>query len=144
MSKQYQCPVDDCEFTAGSKGSVKAHVTRMVRDGHKGLSGPDFGDEIRPVDVAGGSTTDDDGADLDDTDARSRSSRSGGVVPADHRVPETATDGGTSNSRSDGADCCTDPDLAGSAGDYFRLESGEVVQLESGDRVCLNCDELHE
>jgi len=50
MTHQYQCP--KCQYTAGSKGSVKAHITRKTDETHKGLSGPEHGDEINQVDVS--------------------------------------------------------------------------------------------
>ena len=37
---------------AGSKGSVKAHITRKTDETHKGLSGPEHGDDINQVDVS--------------------------------------------------------------------------------------------
>jgi len=41
-------------------------------------------------------------------------------------------------------DCCSDPELAGSAGEAFLLESGEAVKLEQGEQICLNCDTIHD
>lgn len=128
VTDQYQCPF--CDFTAGSKGSVKAHITRKTDESHKGLSGPDFTDDINPVSISD--------APSDETSDETTESNQGGVVPSDHRVSD---DGGSSGS---GGQCCSSPDLRGSANDVFELDSGQYVRLESGDKICVNCDEIHE
>lgn len=126
VSSEYQCPIDSCESGFGSRGSVKAHITRMTDSAHKGESGPDYSDEI------GTGSVSDSGTDTDtDTDSGS------GVVP-----PEYIHD--TSDSEGDSGECCSSPVLQGSAGDVFELESGEYVRLEEGDEICVNCDTIHE
>lgn len=47
--------------------------------------------------------------------------------------------------RSDGSEsCCSDPDIQGSVGELYRLESGEIIRLDGGEQLCMNCDTVVE
>lgn len=133
---QYQCPF--CDYTQGSKGSVKAHITRKTDDNHKGRSGPDYTDEIEVVEVSDEGPDEQSGTEQEPEQVSS----DGGIVPSDQRV--SSRDGGSTGSGRQSDDCCSNPDLQGSAGDVFQLENGQYVRLEQGDKICVNCDEIHE
>lgn len=125
MGRQFQCPL--CDSTFGSEGSVKAHITRMTDEIHKGESGPDYAGEIETTEVS------DDTGSAGSQSTDSTSSSGAGVVPESERF----TDSGDSA-------CCSNPDLEGEAGDVYQLENGDRIRLEAGDSICLNCDTIHE
>ena len=63
----------------------------------------------------------------------------GGVVP-DDVVPE----GSPQESTEPEPDCCESVDLAGRAGKAYQLDDGRLVRLDAGDKICSNCDTVHE
>lgn len=143
----YGCPLEGCTAAFGTKGSVKAHITRKQDTVHKGESGPDYDSEIRPVDVDVGADRDDQ-ADDQEGGADATSSSDAGVVPPEHwvdRLPDDADDADDADDTDDtGPECCGSPALEGSAGDRYELGNGAVIQLETGDEICTNCEAIHE
>lgn len=44
----------------------------------------------------------------------------------------------------DSSSCCPNPDIVGEAGDTFQLDNNDLIRLEKGEQICLNCDYIHE
>lgn len=136
VKQQYTCPF--CEYTAGEKQSVIFHITGRSDGAHEGKYGGDHWGDVETVDV-------------DDTGSTSTESSESPDGSTDGSVQFPTADGGSSSVESStesteesSGSCCSNPDLRGEAGDVFELESGEYVRLESGDQICVNCDEIHE
>lgn len=130
--KEYQCTI--CSKGFGSKEGARAHIQGSTGE-HKGIGFADAEDHIELEDVEGSegassSSTTDSGTEPETV------SSDGGVVPSDQRHSEP--------SDTSGADCCSSPDLDGSAGDVYQLENGQYIKLEQGDKICLNCEEIHD
>lgn len=117
------CPVDNCEYSAEKIGSVKAHITRGTKDGHKGKSGPNMADKI---------TTDSDGADSSVTGADSDAGNDALSFPE-----ADSADSGAS------ADC---PNCDGGSlselptGTGFTTDDGRRGKTTDGDCLCEGCD----
>lgn len=133
-TQQYSCPIDDCNYSAGSKGSVVGHISRKTSEGHGGKSGPQYRDEIETVSV--------------DSDGNSDANSEQETVNSEQTVTfpdaEQSASTGTVSSDSEPMACCSDPDLEGEAGAVYQLDDGSYVRLEEGDEICLNCDHIHE
>ena len=51
---------------------------------------------------------------------------------------------GDPNEQDTGEQCCNDPTVAGEKGDRVKLDNGNVLELDKGEQICLNCEEIHE
>lgn len=119
----YGCPY--CEYANENIGSVRAHITRKTTGEHKGKSGPQVAEEEF--------RTEEEPEIKADTEQEPDGGPDGLEFPENPDSDSAVTDGG----------CCESPEIEGSEGDYYRLDSGEVVQLENSESICLNCEEIH-
>lgn len=127
------CPVDGCEYE-GVPNSVAAHYSGKGDDAHQG------GYEKAKSLLEQSSKTDQEAEpestpqNQDPTQPQTATTPAdGGVVPSEMQLDTGGSDG-----------CCSSPDLQGSQGDVYRLEDGSQVRLDRGDRICANCDTIHE
>ena len=163
-AEQYACPL--CDYTAGSTGSVKGHITRSTDEAHKGNSGPQMADEIERVSLDDNTPESDqtantgDTTDTGDTDSQGeqsngtqadRQATDGGGEAEPAVFPESSqndTAGGTAETNTAGAtpvECprcgSTDnrePDTVLET--YSRMLTDEQEQLlQSSDYVCGDC-----
>lgn len=116
------CPAEGCEYS-GPRQSVVAHYSGKRDAEHEG--GYSKAEEL----VSGESEQ---SSSSGSTSSSGSSSGSGNLVPDEHQVS------------SDGGACCDDPALEGSGGELYRLENDDVVKLESGEQICINCDQIHD
>ena len=66
-------------------------------------------------------------------------SDSGGVVP-NVDTPDDLEE----EPADTGPNCCDDPTLTGEAGEMYVTDDGRYIRLDAGDRICTNCDTVHE
>lgn len=149
----HMCKTDDDSHPWDTQNEALEHLA------NEGLIGVGSSGEGSVVD-----TSDDTGADTstaDTSEPAEPTAADGGNPLVGDADPEPVEEPGDSE-----ADCCNDPTLAGSRGmlviganhDADRL-AGQVrkqpiqldtvdldapMKLEDGDRVCMNCDEIHE
>lgn len=58
--------------------------------------------------------------------------------------PEPEASGELEDTEPDTQGCCQSPELTGSAGDLFQLDSGDVVRLDAGEQICEHCDTVRQ
>ena len=136
----YACPFCD-GYTAGSIGSVSTHITAKTDPAHKGKSGQAHRDEITPVDAGGAEQAEQEQAQQEHAAEQAEQHAQPVEFPAAEQAQQERAG---EQAEQAGSACCEHPDLEGEAGDVYRLEGGGIVQLEAGDRICVNCDEIHE
>lgn len=128
----YQC--DLCDASPFEKlSSTRAHI-QGSKGPHEGIG---FADAEQHISEVGASSPSKDPEQSQQQSSGQASSAGGGVVPPDHR-------GGSQSDTGASDDCCDNPSREGSAGDVYELENGDRVRLESGDKICVNCDTIHE
>lgn len=44
----------------------------------------------------------------------------------------------------DSSSCCPNPRIVGEGGDTYELDNNDLIRLEKGEQICLNCDHIHE
>jgi hypothetical protein len=127
-----ECPI--CEVPFESENSVIGHITGSTDDDHKGIG---FQQARELLDNSSAQ----DYSSASNHSSESYSSESSGSVLYESRQAESNT--GQSSEQSSNQ-CCSSPTLTGSVGEMYRLSSGDVVQLDNGDQICTNCDEVIE
>ena len=135
----YSCP--ECSKKFASLEGVAMHYVNMEDSDHQNY---DTKFEVKKaVDGWEDSQTDTQTVPEDSQETVEDSQNSGGST--EYSLPEfERVDRGDTGVDESGAkdQCCSDPALTGSEGDMFRLESGEVIRLDDGERICANCDEV--
>ena len=169
------CPVDGCGSTHDTYTAVAMHMCKMDDEGHpwetqngalehladEGLIGVGSGGAGDVVDTSEPPEPDTSA----DTSEPTETAADGGNPLVGDADPDTVDDGGNAD-----VECCDDPNLIGSVGEFVvgqnhideeneSKEDGnqgtqEVIvldrkidtplKLDAGDRVCMNCDTIHE
>jgi hypothetical protein len=127
-----ECPI--CEVPFESEDSVIGHITGSTDEAHKGVGyqqARELLDNSSAQDYSSASNY----------SSKSSAESSGSVLYESREQAESNT--GQSSEQSSNQ-CCSSPTLTGSAGEMYRLSSGDVVQLDDGDQICTNCDEVIE
>lgn len=126
-----ECPI--CEVDFESEKSVIGHISGSTDDAHKGIgfqAARELLDHSSAEDYSSESYSS-----AENHSSESYSSESNGSVLYGQTIDQ-------SSEQSSNSACCGSPSLTGEAGEMFRLDSGDIVQLEDGDRICANCDEV--
>lgn len=154
MSGEHVASCPFCPYSAGSKGSVKAHITASTDGDHEGVSGPQVADQIEIEEESSAGSTAEQQTTADQSSAQA-------VQFPDNPDAGSTAEQGTDSS---GDQCCNDPDLQGSAGDlvvgpshpsdrlaqqhdgrvFLVSDQKSMLQLEDGDRLCMTCDTVQE
>lgn len=132
-----ECPI--CEVDFESEKSVIGHISGSTDDAHKGIGFQNARELLDHSSAEDHSSTEDYSSEsyssTENHGSESYSSESNGSVLYEQTIDQ-------SSEQSSNSACCGSPSLTGDAGEMFRLDSGDIVQLEDGDRICANCDEV--
>lgn len=132
---QYECPLEQCDYAAGTVGSVKGHITAKSDSVHQGERGPDYTDEIE-------GTIDASSADSSTESTAETAEQGAGIVPGSEQ-----SNGSSSSASSDTCPEC-DNEQAYDATEYAdsfgeRLDPEHIDALEKGEWVCTDCGRVY-
>jgi hypothetical protein len=148
-----------CGVTKGSRIGIENHINGSTDENHDGESGADHRAEIEKVSVDEPASSAPDRAESADGSGDDNPLIERGEPATDRGEP------GSSGAVDRGAEpaCCNDPELDGSDGtvvvgvdgdaepfedapEIIRLDRAldAPMRLNTGDRVCMTCDEIHE
>lgn len=149
-TQQYGCPIQGCDYSAESPGSVKAHISRTTTvESHEGESGPDYDGDITPVSLEdGGESAGSDPEPETPTEPAETSTATdggAGVVPEDQSWSQSNQSQNQDQNQTEPPTCpgcgSTEYMNAGVALENNRgqLSREHIALLESSEYVCTEC-----
>jgi len=153
------CPVDGCGSTHDTYTAVAMHMCKKADDGHpwetqnaalehladEGLIGVGTGGDGVVVDTSSDTSEPDEPDTSADTSEPTDGSASNPLIgDGDPATLDTSSSDTSADTSDDGGACCDEPALSDAEGDLFRLDDGDRLIGEPGDRFCSACGAIVE
>jgi hypothetical protein len=135
----YQCPADNCDEPFATLEGAAMHYVNKPGDDHGGYESKY---EVKKA-IESYQQTETETETKTETDMQTVSDGGSTKEQSEYDLPEFDHGGDLDQVQTHNYDCCGNPSITGTAGDMFRIDTGEVIQLESGEQICINCDTIH-